>query len=483
MMAKETNNTRLLIGLYYQQLKKRKSNRLVLAFFLLAGFYGLYTGTVNKQHQATTINAFKAQKDSGLARLKKAFSADTLTEQGKAAYQEASDFSNANWVIDIPVYKYPSGTALYHTGQSDVFTPYYSFKAESFIMQLFKQTEIVNPLHSLRGHFDISFWIIFLLPLLAILLGFNALSAENDSGNWKLIFSQGVTARQWLESRFYGIGLILLVLLTIIAIGGTIINYVYFKQLPGSRELLYFTIAVFYLSVWLAILYWINAMGKTTGFNALAGGLTWIGLCVLLPIVVSMAGQMTIPVNSSIISTFSRRPQNPLIEKSDSFSQSLITRYTQQEPQYASPAHIHHPYFRLRTYFAMHNLLHTERWPLVQAYYRAIDRRQQVTAYSTLVNPAGSTDGWMAAIADNDAGAYHQFIRSAAALHQQMKNVLYPSLFLDKPLKKTEYDQLPQFKYTPAPLTTAILLPFLLLAGLALTIRAIANHTLNNMNR
>ncbi len=473
-----------LISLHAKLLFKNRTNIVLITAFILAGLYGLYQGFAFKQKQIHTINRLVLEKDSIAQNLKSGFKADTLTEKGKTAYEAATDIFTVSWKIDLPVYKYPTSVAVYNIGQSDVFTYYYSFKVESFIMQLFKQTEISNPLRSLAGHFDVTFWMIYLLPLLILLLCFNIFSAELDNGNWRLIYSQGITAKQWVRSKILLVLIILLFCLFATAIAGAGINYIYFNQLPGLADVLFFTGASLYLLLWMAVFYCINSFGKTTSVNALASGLIWICICILLPVMVSKTAEISTPVDNSIISTYSRRPQNPKIETDNQFAKSLIIEFAQQHPDYRlADTTVNSPAFQFRVYHAYHQILHNQRWPLVQKYFTNIEQRQQITNMSTLINPAGSTDGLLASLAGNDAAANHSFIYQALRFHTELQHVIYPSLFLNKEIKESDYIKLPVFSYHQNAPSKIVYIHFTLLAIGIILIFLLADKKLGRINQ
>ena len=473
-----------LMRLHLWQLQKRKSNWLLLIVFLLMGCFGLYQGYAVKQQQTNTITAFKHEKDSAFISIKKDFSADTSTINGKAAFEAASNIMASNWDIDLPVYKYPISTAIFNIGQSDVFTYYYNFKVQSFIMQLFKQTEISNPLRSLVGHFDVTFWVVYLLPLLALLLCFNTLSAETDSGNWKLVQSQGINAKEWLAAKFLMVGIIIGILLLFIGLSGCIINIACFKQSPNLRDFLFFLGAIIYICFWLSVLYFINAAGKDTGYNAMMSGLTWVCICLLLPTITSKIAEGLISVDNSVISTYSRRPQDTRIDADPAFAASLITTFAKQQPTYKLADTISKkPTFQTRVYNALHSILHQQRWPLVTHYYEAIEQRQQVTNNTIFINPASSMDGLFASLAANDAAANHHFIYQSLAFHQQMQNAIYPVLFLDKKFTKNDYDKLPTFSCQPAAVPFGIAINYALLLGLAVLIFIGSNKKLKRLGQ
>src|SRR5688572_10652459 len=172
---KDKISTLDLVKIHYWLFVKQRINRLLFVAFLLAGFYSLYQGFSFKAKQMATIDAFRKDKISDLDEMVKGFQADTTTQEGRVAYQKVTLLNLANWYTVLPATKTPTTTAIFSIGQSDVFPYYYTVKLESFFMQLFKQNEIQNPLRSLAGHFDSSFWIVYLLPLLIIVFCFNIL--------------------------------------------------------------------------------------------------------------------------------------------------------------------------------------------------------------------------------------------------------------------------------------------------------------------
>lgn len=437
-----------LTNLQAVQFFKRRSNWMVLIIFLIAGGYGLYQGYADKLRKISTIQAFRAEKDSLLQDVKAGIVADTSTKEGKAKYSQSAILRSGLWNTRLPSYKLPVSTAVYNIGQGDVFTYYYLFSAENFEMQLLKQTEISNPLRALAGHFDTSFWIVYLLPLMILLLTFNALSSERDNNNWRLISSQGITEKSWLQSRFFVVAVLCLSLLLLIAACGGILNAATFKQEPSISDVLFFVTAIIYLFFWLALFYFINSLRKPTTYNALVSGIAWIGICLVMPVAVSKLAEIVIPVDNSEISTFSRRPQNPKIEDDKAFAASLIKDFATQFPAYKNAnTDTTSPAFIMRTYHAWHAVLTKKRWPVVLQYFDDIERRQQLTNWSTVLNPASSTDGFLTALADNDAAAYHHFTVQTKSLHESLDAAFYPALFNGKAFSKKEYDSLPQFHY------------------------------------
>ena len=455
------------VKIQYWLFLKQKVNVILLALFLGTGFYALYQGFAFKNKQMTTIDAFKKDKIKGLNKMMDGFDADTTKPEGKEAYEKASSVQASNFYIVLPAYKTPNNTAIFTIGQADVFPYYYTVKMESFFMQLFKQGEIANPLRSLAGHFDVSFWIIFLLPLLIIVLTFNALSAELDNGNWRLINSQGISAKQWLGSKFLLIGLLVEILFSIVFLLGILLNYLYFQQSPTFNDLLFFVGANLYFCFWLSALYFINTFGKNTSTNALASGILWTVLCIVMPTLFTMMVEKIVTVDNTTISHMSRRPQGSKFDN-DAFGVKTINQFTNSYPRYKNTTlKPTDRTFGLAVYVVYHKLLDDTNKVAVQRYFDNIETRQQFTNLSCLINPAASVDGILSGLAANDAQANHAFVWQTKALHAKLHEAYFPAMLSDKSLTKRDYQNFPVFKsQNSSNFSIPLLLNFLFLMAL-----------------
>jgi ABC-2 type transport system permease protein len=417
-----------------------------------------------------------------MTRLVSGFKADTTKPEGKEAYENATDFLSSNRAITLAAYKMPNSTAIFSIGQGDVFPYYYNVKVESFFMQLFKQTEIANPLRSLAGHFDVSFWIIYLLPLLIIVLGFNALSSELDTSNWRLINSQGIGAKAWLSSKFSFIGLLVGSLVLSVFMGGILVNYFHFQQMPTLNDGLFFVGVNLYLSIWLSIVYLVNSFAKTTATNALYCGIIWTIACIILPTIVTVLVEKIVPVDNTLVSRMSRRPQGSKFDDA-AFGVATIKELGEAHPQYKNTSlNPENPAFRLAVYTAFHELNDDANAVEVKKYFSNIEQRQAFTNASCLFNPTAAIDGIFTGLAANDAPANHQFVWKTKALHEQLHDAYFPSLFLNKPLTEAVYKSFPIFKTSQNASIPLILgINYLFLCGLIVGFTHYGNKQLLKM--
>jgi ABC-2 type transport system permease protein len=479
-MMKEKLSTLDLVKIHYWLFVKQKINRLLFVAFLVAGFYALYQGFAFKAKQITTIDAFRKDKISDLDEMVKGFQADTTTNEGRAAYEKVTLLNWANWYTVLPATKAPTTTAIYSIGQSDMFPYYYTVKLESFFMQLFKQNEIQNPLRSLAGHFDGSFWIVYLLPLLIIVLCFNILPAELDNGNWRLINSQGINPRQWVKGKILLVALFVECLVLLIFLGGIMLNYFYFNQTPTSSDVFFFIGANLYLGFWLSALYFLNALAMNTSASALYSGVLWVFICIVAPTLVTTIVEKVVPVDNTLISRMSRRPQGSKFDDNE-FGLKTIKQLGELRPQYKEASiGPESKWFRFSVYFAYHELLDDSNRVAVAQYFEDVELRQKLINASSIINPAASIDGMFAGLASNDAAANHQFVWRVKDIHGKFHDAFFPAVFFDRTLEESDYKKLPVsgnpfFKKVSA--TTFI--HFLILATMIIMIIRWANSKLN----
>ncbi len=477
-----TTTPRISIKMQYWLFKKQKSSFWLLIVFLLAGIYGLYQGFAFKQKQRITIETFREDRTKKFAKTVEAFAADTTKPESKMALMAAKSAREANWATNLPTFKTPVSTAIFCIGQADVFPYYYNVKIESFFMQLFKQGEINNPLRSLAGHFDVSFWVIYLLPLLIIVLLFNALSAELDNGNWRLVNAQGISAKQWLGSKFLWVGLLLEGLVLVVFLGGIIVNFTYFKQTPSLSDLLFFVGVNLYLIFWLSVVYLINSFGKNTSNNALFSGISWTVVCIIMPMLFSMISESIIEVDNTVVSRMSRRPQGSKFED-EAFGIKTIKELGELNPKYKNA--VIDPKsrsFKFSIYTAYHELLDDTNKVAVQQYFDKIEQRQNITNASTLLNPTAAIDGIFANLAQNDAAANHQFVWQTKALHGKLHDAYFPVLFFNKSMQKADYERFPVFESNKNTSITGLLwLNYVVLIGLILSSVYLANRNLTKL--
>jgi len=163
-------------------------------------------------------------------------------------------------------------------GQSDLNPSIKRITIKTFEAQK-HDTDLINPMNLQSGNLDLSFVLIYLVPLLIIVIVFNVLSEETDTGTWNLVTIQTksklrfVINKLWVRFLFVTSISVLLFLSSIL-----ILNTSFTVEL-----LLMFTLSVLYIVFWFTLSFFIISFKKSSRFNALTLLTTWLVLLILLP--------------------------------------------------------------------------------------------------------------------------------------------------------------------------------------------------------
>ena len=184
------------------------------------------------------------------------------------------------------------------TGQSDMYT---HFKSPTIYGNNFAldYSEMVNPVQLLFGSFDLSFVIIYILPLLIIAFTFNVLSKEKEFGTIKLLGAQPMSIAKWLSQKMtirFIICILIknLSLLFIIAVFSSDafsnpISMIHIFLLISGYSLFWFIIATV-----------VNIKINDSSKNAFTLIATWLFIVLVLPATINQIGNSLYPTQSSL---------------------------------------------------------------------------------------------------------------------------------------------------------------------------------------
>ncbi|PHI38899.1 hypothetical protein CBQ28_02545 [Pseudoalteromonas sp. GCY] len=224
--------------------------------------------------------------------------------------------------------KAPLATSPIATGQADVL-PYYFKMLIKEKQHIVHQYDYVHPLSLLLGQFDLSFVIVYLLPLLIIGICFNALASERQGGQLRLLILQGGSATRLLTYQ-----LLLrsaLIVLPFLSISSLLLITI--REQLGVIELLsYNLIALCYSGFWIALTAWVNSRAKSAANNAATLVTCWLALVIVVPALVNTSIALLEPTPSRIHYIDSLRAASDDAQKA---SEKTLAQYFQDHPELA----------------------------------------------------------------------------------------------------------------------------------------------------
>lgn len=266
----------MLQTIFLYEWKLLLRNRMLLIALLL--FTAIACISVNKGVRYYNISKTEADTvrmgtQRAYAKLKQAF--DT-TDFSKPEEAKIEGVWMVDWTLREYAVKHENPLSAISIGQNDIFP---KIKRTRFATEIFsgEQDEFKNPEQLLTGNLDLSYFVLFLFPLLFIAISYNTASADKESGVQKLLATQGfgiksiTTARvvfKWLISMFP------------FFVAGTVSYFILHndKNFVASSFLEWMLVASVYAVFWLSLVLFIISLG----FNSMINALTMVGLWLLL---------------------------------------------------------------------------------------------------------------------------------------------------------------------------------------------------------
>jgi ABC-2 type transport system permease protein len=130
------------------------------------------------------------------------------------------------------------------------------------------------------GLFSLAQFIAFFGPLIGLVLGFDAINRERNSGTLAKLLSQPIYRDAVIIGKFLAGAVTVAIMLTAIVLLITGLGLVVLGVVPGAEELarlaLYLIVSIFYVSFWLGISILFSIWFRSTASSALASVALWI---------------------------------------------------------------------------------------------------------------------------------------------------------------------------------------------------------------
>lgn len=188
-------------------------------------------------------------------------------------------------------------SAVFSVGQSDVLANYAGIAMTTLQRTEADKEGFENPLSFLTGKIDLSFVIVYLLPLLVLAVSFNLLSGERENGTLQLLLANPVALKTLLSAKIAAQFLILIAVFTAALTAG--VAFAAFSSDPQFwfRFLLLIVLVAVYGLFWFSLSAFINSFGLGSSTNAVIAAASWLILVLVLPSLLNVVISATYPVS------------------------------------------------------------------------------------------------------------------------------------------------------------------------------------------
>ena len=367
----------------------------------------------------------------------------------------------------------PAPLAAFSLGQSDI-NPYYFRVTALSRLSYLGDFEIQNPEILRLGHFDIAFVIIYLIPILILVLSYNILSSEKETGLLRLALSQPIHINAWLRAKIiWRAGFILGVLLVLGLIALVISGAPLSNPATWLQFALWFTIVALYGLFWFGLALLVNSFNRSSAQNGIILSGAWLILVILAPAMVSLFANLQYPPPSRIMLAAEMREAS---EEADANAAEALESFYFDHPEFGDVSADAQNQFNIQT-FAKEDAIEKSVAPLIEEFAVQAAAQQNSVRQLQYVSPALLAQQSLNTISGTDYLRFTNFQDQVDAFHEDWSTFFVNRAVDGTPLTYDALESLPMFDYqepTFGPAMGAIAASMIGLALLTFIIGAIA---------
>lgn len=307
--------------------------------------------------------------------------------------------------------------------------------------------ELISPLEQLFGQLDLAFVWTYLLPLIILLVSFNLLSLERETGRLPLIESQPLAVSRWLLLR---IGLRFLVLFSSIALGALALLAIFAAGAFGSAKAIgqLLIILFCYCAFWFSLSFLVNLAGYSSGNALIVLTSTWALLVFLVPSVVNQLGKEIHPIPSRLEVI---NHHQAIYNEIEHHLEEEMAGLFQLHPDWYSDDPVTQSLSNSTgwniNYLAKQYLAQVKHQPFAAEYEKQIDARNAWLLNLRFLSPALILQNALTDLAGSSVRHYRNFLQQSIEYAQQYRMYVFRGLFSNHAFTSQEIKNLPVFEF------------------------------------
>lgn len=417
-------------------------SRTVLGLFLItlgAGIYGIYFGKFEMDKQAARITEVQAYEQAQFKDLMTWSKLDTSIAENQEKYEQAVSPTGVGWNKHFTYFVVNEAhpTAGLCLGQRDLFPVYYGFNVTDLARQL-NVGELANPMRLLTGNFDLSYVLIFLLPLLIISLFYNLYAAEKEGGTLPLLKSQTVaTANIFLAKGGLRFALVIGMSSLLIVLGFLLQDISIAENIAAFGQFLLFTYA--YAALWTILMVGVVSLKRSSALTAMLALGIWLLLVLVTPALLNLylTAKAPLPHRADVIHAV-RNLNDKNWENTKSF---VLDPFYAKHPQYDQGDTTDFN----KWYYASFTSLDEAAQAMNQDFEAKIAARNDLISKWLWLTPAAALHEQFTRIAQTDRASHQAFLRDIHRTHDELKQLYYARIFAEESFSGQDLELLNQF--------------------------------------
>lgn len=403
--------------------------------FTVAGVLSVETGARHYEGQRAESDTLSRKLDVSLLKLKRKL------EEAPTNSSELAGFDSP-FEIDRNIQEYASRElnplSALSIGQSDVYPMFRRTRIYSTIF-MNEQDSFRNPEQLMTGNLDLSFFVLFIFPILLITLGFNVTSFDREMGISRLLDVQAGNSKMLILPRLifrWGIS----IYPVIISLGYA---YIKLNNEPGfslASFSLWSTIALVYCAFWFVIVLIVNYRGLSSILNALILAGIWLLLLTGIPGILNTWFQFSNPNHISVEVTRLRDEQPRILSRSLSKHQEVLRNHAPALLYKYNPEDSN----GLKGYAYTIAVIEKEA-ALHQAISDRLEKQMEVEKNLFLINPVAGFMNAFGQLSNTTGADQISFERAVLELRMRKADYLFLHFLNKKKITRETIDNLPLY--------------------------------------
>lgn len=442
---------------------------ILLVVLALAIGFGAYNGISWMRFQQRAISLAQADEARRYTNLSTQLAALEANGAPKEPFRDPrSPYGVGNNLAPRYAVMPPTQLAALSIGQSDLF-PYYVKVSTRSQTTFTDNEEIENPLNLLAGRFDLAFVILSILPLVAIGLGYNLISAEKEQGTLAMTLSNPVS----LAKLVAGKALLRMSVTLGVVVGISLAAFAASRpdwSAAGvwSGLVLWGAVTMLYAAFWFGLAVLVNTFGKSSATNAVTLTGAWLAFVVVIPSVINLVATTLYPTPSRVEYLTALREASRTAQADGS---RLLAKYYEDHPEFGGKD-VNLEDFATRSY-VVQETVERSMAPVTERFQEQLAAQQRFVNRFRFSSPAIVTLAALNDISGTNAERAGHFSRLVSEFHQQWKGYFIPRLFAKTKLSLADVDTFPRFAFREQPFASVVWRVVAGIAGLGLPTLAV----------
>lgn len=287
------------------------------------------------------------------------------------------------------------------------------------------------------GHIDLSFVIVFIVPLFVIALAYNSLSSERELGTYPLLASLPVSL-SWLLALRLGIQAVALIMVLAAIIWGTSLA----TGLPiHSREgmvLLAWISA--YVLFWFVLAWGVNMLHTSSATNAVTLVGLWVVFMLIMPVLINTLATTIHPVPSRSVWITAQRAFE---QEANTRRASLVESYTIEHPEEIAPSELP---AHMRTWserLILQRFIDEQLQVIEHRFEESLRRQEQLMRYLRILSPPLLLQNRLEQLAGTDSRSLRGLEERLHQAHEEWRSFFLPFLQQQQSLTPEDLERVP----------------------------------------